>query len=80
MEQICAQGKNMSEFVKSSIGWNLVSYDGGKGFPTWGYETTTPAQPMVLQVDTTTANATQGAGVVITYTRAGRGIGAAKVT
>ncbi|KIZ07114.1 hypothetical protein MNEG_0835 [Monoraphidium neglectum] len=79
-DQICAQGKSMTRFVIASQGWAVVSYDdGGQHFPTFGYETTTPGVPLVLQVDTTTP-AGGVRGVVLTYTKAKTGFGDAQVT
>ncbi|KAI8469583.1 MAG: SGNH hydrolase-type esterase domain-containing protein [Monoraphidium minutum] len=82
-EQVCAQGKEMKDYVASSDGWSLVEYDGpGMKYPTYGYETTQTGKPLVLQVDTTTPGGPAGAaaGVVLTYTKAQTGFGNAKIT
>ena len=80
LEQVCAQGKNMSRHVVQADGWQLVAFDKGTRFPTYGYETSSAGKPLVLEVDTTTARAGEGAGVLLTYTRGKTGYGNATVT
>ena len=78
--QVCAQGKNMSTYVVQSDGWQLVAYDKGTKYPTYGYETTSTGKPLVFEVDTTTPDARRGAGVILTYTKQQSGIGRARVS
>jgi hypothetical protein len=80
MQQVCAQGKNMSQYVVADDSWSIVSFDKGTRFPTYGYETTAPGVPLVLQVDTTSPNPNVGAGVILSYTKAQTGFGTAKIT
>jgi hypothetical protein len=81
MQQVCAQGKNMTKYVEQSAGWSIVAFDKGTKYPTYGYETTTPGAPLVLEVDTTPKPpAAHAAGVVLTYTKAKSGFGDATVT
>jgi hypothetical protein len=80
MQQVCAQGKNMSQYVVSDASWSVVPFDKGTRFPTFGYETTTPDAPLVLEVDTTSPQPDVGAGVILTYTKAKEGFGTAKIT
>ena len=70
----------MSRYVVASEGWEVVGFDKGTRYPTYGYETTTPGKPLVLELDTTTTRAGEGAGVVLTYTKGKTGYGNATVT
>jgi len=80
MQQVCAQGKNMSQYVLNSDSWQVVAFDKGTKYPTFGYETTSPGKPLVLQVDTTSPIPGGSAGVVVTYTKGKDGYGRAKIT
>ncbi|GBF91603.1 hypothetical protein Rsub_04343 [Raphidocelis subcapitata] len=75
-DQTCAQGKNMTAYVKNSIGWAIIPFEDNAKYPTFGYETTTVGAPLVLEVDTTkSVNKSAGAGVVISYTKGKTGYG-----
>jgi hypothetical protein len=79
MQQVCAQGKNMSRHVVSSDSWSVVAFDKGTRFPTFGYESSTPGKPLVLEVDTTSPIPGGSAGVVLTYTKGKEGYGRGKI-
>ncbi len=79
--QVCAQGKSLSKFIVASAGWELVAFDKGGKFPTFGYETTAAGEPLILEVDTTgTGDAKRGRGVAVTYTKAQSGFGKFKIS
>ncbi|GBF91596.1 hypothetical protein Rsub_04336 [Raphidocelis subcapitata] len=80
LQQMCAQGKNMSTYVAESAGWAVVPYDKGTKYPTFGFETATPGAPLVLELDTTASPPANASGVILTYTKAHTGFGNAKVT
>lgn len=78
-KSICAQGKNLSTYIASGDSWKLVaSTDLNSLYPSYGYESTTPGSPLVLEVDTTTPDNRQP-GVVISYTRAMSNMGMAQI-
>ncbi|KAI8475679.1 MAG: SGNH hydrolase-type esterase domain-containing protein [Monoraphidium minutum] len=79
MAQVCAQGKNMSRYVVQDDGWKMTAFDKGTKYPTFGFETSTPGTPLVIEASTA-GSGTRPASVMITYTKAKAGFGNAKVT
>lgn len=76
---ICAMGKNMTEFIVSDAGWRQMQNTDNPRYPTDGYETTSPGQPLSFQVDTTSPDG-RPVTVFFLYTRAQSGIGTAQIT
>jgi hypothetical protein len=70
----------MSRHVVASAGWEVTPYSEGTKYPTFGYETTTPAAPLVIEASTVGDAPGRPASVMLTYTKAKAGFGNAKVT
>jgi hypothetical protein len=78
-QPVCAMGKNMTEFIVNDAGWREQQNTDNKIYPTDGYETTSPNQPLTFQVDTTSPDG-RPVTVFFLYTRAQTGIGSALIT
>lgn len=76
---VCAMGNNMTRFIVNDSGWSAIQSDQNKLYPTDGFETTSPGQPLTLQVDTTSPDG-RPVTVFFVYTRAMSGIGNAEIT
>eukprot|EP00882_Tetradesmus_deserticola_P001006 GHRQ01001089.1.p1 GENE.GHRQ01001089.1~~GHRQ01001089.1.p1 ORF type:complete len:504 (+),score=200.63 GHRQ01001089.1:225-1736(+) len=78
-QPICAMGKNMTKFIVSDPSWREQQSSENLVYPTDGYETTSPSQPLTLEVDTTSPDG-RPVTVFFLYTRAETGIGSALIT
>ncbi|KAF6266245.1 SGNH hydrolase-type esterase domain-containing protein [Scenedesmus sp. NREL 46B-D3] len=78
-QPICAMGKNMTKFIVDDMTWSEAQNDDNLRYPTDGYETTTPNQPLTFEVDTTSPDG-RPVTVFFLYTRAQTGIGSAMIS
>lgn len=76
---ICAMGTNLTKFIVSSDGWKPVQDFSNQLYPTDGLETSTPGQPLVLQVPTSSPDG-RPVTIFLVYTKAQTGFGTAQIS